>query len=59
MTLKNTRKQALFLVHPPATIHEFENEGVALEELITCVAKSLMNNGTFDEQCEEHIAAYR
>ncbi|KAI6183633.1 hypothetical protein M3Y97_00509300 [Aphelenchoides bicaudatus] len=46
-------------IHPPATMHEFQNEGVSLEELITCVAKSLMNNGTFDEQCEEHIAAYR
>lgn len=40
-------------------MHEFENEGVALEELINCVAKTLMKNGTFDEECENQIAAYR
>lgn len=40
-------------------MHEFENEGVALEELVNCAAKTLMNNGTFDDECEQLIAAYR
>lgn len=40
-------------------MHEFENEGVALEGLINLIAKSLMKNGTFDEECENHMTAYR
>lgn len=46
-------------VQPPVTINEFETEGHALEELIRLVSKILMEKGTFDDECENHINNYR
>ncbi|KAI6180789.1 hypothetical protein M3Y98_00759000 [Aphelenchoides besseyi] len=46
-------------IHPPATMHEFENEGAALEELVRCCARTLMEKGTFDDECEQQLSLYR
>ncbi|KAI6238950.1 hypothetical protein M3Y99_00626300 [Aphelenchoides fujianensis] len=44
---------------PPATMHEFENEGAALEDLVRCCARTLMEKGTFDDECEQQLSSYR